>query len=865
MARKELEDAAAHFSATLQQDPKGPFAEQASLLLAQCLERNHASEQAIRQYRRIVDGSGARFTPDALFSLALLLYRDGELADAARQLDRLLKEFPDHALAGPSRLLRGRVSFDQERYDEAFSSFEKAAADENAEDSAVAEAQYWMAKCELRAGKAREAAARLRRVIEGHAESPLLPQARYDVGVALVRAGDDDRAVEALATFLAKHADHELAPDALLLDATIEHRQRRFDRSAEHCRAFLRAYAEHEAARQAAFLLAENLFLMDETEEAVTAYREFITRFPGDPELGKAKLRLGTALHRLARLDDARNVLVDVEKAARHEATFRPALLMLGDISFQRGEWKQAEDYLSTYLTDGFDQPAADGALLKLGLSLQRQSRPEEAVQMYDRLLERFDQGPLRLQAVFERGQALVMLERPDEAAAAFQALLEADPQSRLAPFALNHLAAIASKHGRFDDAAKLYDRVAAADSGGAMTAEALFLRAENLMGARQFAKAESAFQAFLDRHGSDPKAVIARTQLAIALARQDRCKDAVEAFERCEGQSASLQPSLRASAIYEKAWCLRELGETTQAAQAYRKLIAEDLPGPLTMHALLELAGIDQEAGRFDPASQLFKRLRELLGQNTGDVPAGVAEQATYRLAVCEFEQGQFEPAAEHFEEFVERFAESAQAASASYYAGEALFKLGRFERAIEHLKRVAERHQVDAVYAPALLRLGESLAKVQRFGPSENAFAEYLERFADREHWYQAQFGIGWAREHQKRYEEAIDAYKRLVGKHAGPTAARAQFQIGECLFAMKRHEDAARELLKVDILYAYPQWSAAALFEAGRCFEEMNQTALARDNFKKVAGEHPDSQWGRMAAQRLAALSSSQVPGQ
>jgi TolA-binding protein len=97
----------------------------------------------------------------------------------------------------------------------------------------------------------------------------------------------------------------------------------------------------------------------------------------------------------------------------------------------------------------------------------------------------------------------------------------------------------------------------------------------------------------------------------------------------------------------------------------------------------------------------------------------------------------------------------------------------------------------------------------------------------------------------------------YAIVTGKHQGPTAARAQFQIGECLFAQGKHDEAVRELLKVDILYAYPEWSAAALYEAGRCFEAMNQTEKARAQYEQVREKHGQTRWASLAAKRLTAL--------
>ena len=109
-----------------------------------------------------------------------------------------------------------------------------------------------------------------------------------------------------------------------------------------------------------------------------------------------------------------------------------------------------------------------------------------------------------------------------------------------------------------------------------------------------------------------------------------------------------------------------------------------------------------------------------------------------------------------------------------------------------------MAERPGDDEGRARALLRLGECYAALQRWARSEEAFAERLRAWPDDALWFQAQFGVGWALENQGRFGQAISAYQKVLDHHQGATAARAQFQIGECLFAENKFDDAARELL-------------------------------------------------------------------
>ena len=860
MARHEYGEAAGRFEGFLERFGEGPFAEQASLLLAQCYQHDNAVENAVRQYRRVLKRAGDRYLPDALLGLATLLQQLDEPGEAGETLDRLLTTYPDSPLADAAFLLRGRTWFDQGEYDDALTSLGKVERDGPLAD----QASYWIGKCKLRQGDLAGAASLLDAASERFGDSVLLPEMLYDRAIALVRAEKRDAAVKALTAFLQRFPEHAMAAEALQLLAVTEHQRENYDASLAYCETFLQRHPSDKRLESVAFLAAENEFLAGRYERAAERYEGFLAEHGTSDQARKASFRLGMARYRLEQYEAADEALTRVVDGAATEATYRPALLALGDIQFQRSEWKHAASYLSDYVSEGSDAPGVDDALLKLGLSRQRQDKHEAAIEAYDRLIADFEESPHRLQAMFERGQALVSLERLDEAKAAFEAVLAAGEESRFAPYALNHLATIAMQRKAYGETAALFARAAASAPASDLKTDASFHNAEALMAAERFPEADKAFAQFVARFSSHERVHEARAQRAIAIARQDRYEDAVAAIQEAEKAADSLPAALLATLRYEKAWCLRTLGRADEAAHAYDQLLSDGQEGELGVHAMLELAGVHFDAGRFEQAAAILRQLRDKMQSAEDTVPATVREQATYRLGVCEFELKRFREAAAMFEEFVKAFPASSLSASACFFAGEAFFDLGRHDRAVEHLSRVAESYQEDPVYGPALLRLGESLAALQKWSRSEQVFGDYLNRFPDSPQWFQAEFGIGFARENQKRYDDAKKAYAVVVTRHQGPTAARAQFQTGECLFAQKRYEEAVRELLKVDILYAYPQWSAAALFEAGRCFEKLGKTVEARAHFKQVVEGHTDTRWAKMASQHLAELSSAVLPG-
>lgn len=868
-AVKTLSDMAERF-------PQGQFADRVTLLLAQSQHRTGALDEARPRYQAVIErvqagsggGGGGDLVAEAKFGLGTILQQQKQYDEAGKLFDQVIKDFPKHPLVGPAQLQRGRVWFELGEYEQALASLERADRVEHAPAAGPPqdETAYWIAKCRMRLGDPKDAAARLTRAIEQFPQSKLIAEMSYDRAVALKRSGDPE-AGPALASFVSKFPDHSLAPDALYLHAVTEHEQQRYEQSGALCDAFLKRFKGGPLAAPVSFLAAENDFLSDKLAEAAQKYSRFIEAHPQDEQADEAKFRLGTALYRLDRAGEALQAFSHVVNGRQTPEAFRRGLLMVGDIHYQQGQWEQAAALLDDYLSFGTEQLSADDALLKRGLALGMMNHPDQALASFDAIVQQFPTSIHRVQAIFERGQILLAQKKHDAAAEAFNQVLQSKDNERFAPYATNHLASIALNQQQYDKAAELYAVVASSDSAKELAAEASFQRAQALMAARQFEAAAAAFATLVELHPKSERVPLAQAQRAIALARHGDEAGALKLIEALEKKHAEKLPAeLLASIAYEKAWCLREQGKTDAAAEAYKALLAAHQRQPIAAHAMLELAELEAAAERHAEARDLLRQLREFVAdQGMGkSVPASVKEQGTYRLAVASFKVGQFDEAASLCEELMRDYPNSALLASTHLFCGESLFNLNKIPQATQHFSTVVEKYKDDPACANSLLRLGECHAASGNWAESEKAFSVYLKRFADSELWFQAQFGHAFALENQQRPDDAIAGYRKVIERHSGPTAARAQFQIGECLFAKKKYDEAVRELLKVDILYAYPQWSAAALYEAGRCFEELAKPAEAKAQFEQVQDKYPDTEWAKLASQRLTAMSSRSTGG-
>ncbi len=76
------------------------------------------------------------------------------------------------------------------------------------------------------------------------------------------------------------------------------------------------------------------------------------------------------------------------------------------------------------------------------------------------------------------------------------------------------------------------------------------------------------------------------------------------------------------------------------------------------------------------------------------------------------------------------------------------------------------------------------------------------------------------------------------------------------GETYFHEEQFHEALREFLRVDILYNAPHWQAAALFEAGKVYERLDQWADAAETYERLLKKFPSDPVASQARDRRAA---------
>jgi TolA-binding protein len=598
---------------------------------------------------------------------------------------------------------------------------------------------------------------------------------------------------------------------------------------------------------------AENLFLLAKYTEACNVFAALAEDTKDEKRRLGLSVRMGQCAYFAGDYSRAVELLGPLAKDPRitSAAEMQTAIFLLGDALLQQAKYAQAAEALARFV----DVAKGDSseARYKLALARLRNNDDDGARKALVELARLGDDSPWVQRGLVEYGQLLRKLGKGAEAAGVLKRVLAAaNAAPELVAPATYLLAWTEFVAKRYAPAAGLWKQLIDHFPKHALAADAAYRRGVALKEAGEMEQAAAALQAFAAANPQSPDAIGARQLAAACLSARGKTEEAGAVLA-----SLAVDPKASDAVLYDLAWAQREEKQMSAAAQTYRRLLKEHPDSKVGAAARTELAELLYEEKKFDQAVELL----EAVIADDGAADAKLRAAAHYRLGWCYQKLGKPAKAAEAFAKYDPKQAGGSDevAASALLQAGLAYAEQGKFDAAERSLAAMLERHPNNPQAALAMLRLGEVQAEQGKYEPSGQTYRAFLKRFAKDPFAPRAQFGIGWSLENQKKYEEARTAYKTVIAQSNAETAARAQFQIGETFLAESKFNEAIPALLAVEDVYAYPVWSARALVEAGRAFEELKQPDQAKKQYEQVSSKYKESAEAELARGRLKALAT------
>ncbi len=283
-----------------------------------------------------------------------------------------------------------------------------------------------------------------------------------------------------------------------------------------------------------------------------------------------------------------------------------------------------------------------ESAALSEAHLLMRARKLEEAANAYGAFAARFAKSPLRAQALYQRGLCLKKLNLVEEAASTFEDLAATHPTSVYASDAHLQLGQLYSELGKSERALGQYKLMAQTSDAQGADHEALLLMAQVYYNKKRWAEALPLYRKYLANAAPDAKTkevgalLVTCTwqankndpELPALLARypdhplvaQIRWDLAAKAYKRGDWGGAEelfhqhIDNNPHAANIgdarFYRAECMRQLGRTEDAADAYRRFLSLHKEHPRAKDAAMRLGAMLYEAGDAAGAAAAYGRV---------------------------------------------------------------------------------------------------------------------------------------------------------------------------------------------------------------------------------------------------------------
>ncbi|MCE9591506.1 MAG: tetratricopeptide repeat protein [Planctomycetes bacterium] len=839
----KLDQASATLKELIKNYPETSQTLDAILLLGQTYEikGDHGNAQA--QYQRLITNANGSRKAEGFYAYGVSLFKSKKYPEATEKLQAVLKEYPESEFAAPAMLQLGLTQL--AAGDTAKARATLATVIEKDKTRANT-ARYWLAQADINEKAYDRAYKTLDELAKQDPPAENLEAVLFDRACCLMAMEKFEPAAKEFAAFREKYPSGAQANDALYRQAFSLHKLGQYEKSLA-----LSSNAAKDASSSvygpARELTAENLFLLQKYTDAAPILDDLLKNAQGNAK-SRFSYRLGQCAYFTRDYANAAALLGDVvaDKESADATLMHDAVFLLGDALLQLGDYAGAEkslgDYLATAPGDKLE------AQYKLAVAQIRGGHGDQAAGLLGEVAKGPADSPWVMRATFELGQLQYQNKQYEPAAAALKQVVASKAGEELKAPAAYLLAWIDFDNQRYPEAATGFSKMAAAYPTHTLAPAAAFQHAVAVKESGKAAEAMGLLGAFVKNYPNSENAGNARYLIGVCQAQLGQNDEAIKTFTALSDDKATRSDTV----LYELAWARRNNKDNDGAADAYRQILKDFPTSSRAAAAGTELAELLYASGKYADAVKL---LEAVSADSTAD--ANTLGLAQYRLGWSYSKLGQQERAASCFNGFAEKLPDHELAPSAVYQAGVALIAANKNEQAEKLFTQLVTRYPKSELAPAGLLKLGELAATRGDFKQSKAAYERYFADFPKDKFAYLGRFGLGWAHENLKEIDRARECYAAVIESHNGPTAARAQFQIGETYFAQGDYTRAVKELLTVDIVYAYPEWSAPALYEAGRAYEQLNRFGDAKTQYRQCVTKYKETPEARLAGKRLSAL--------
>ncbi len=874
------------FSDYLLTNPPPDQGARALYWMGESMLKTGRESEAVTFFQRAADEySDADVAPTALYAVAFTELRRDNYAEAARALETLSARYPSSPFAGNSGLTLAEVYYELGEYRRAV-----AEAGRRAEYLSGTEQQrafFLLAESHNQLRQSEDAIINYRRITEHHPDSPFYRRALYGLGWNYYFEESFQWAADEFRKSAENHSD-ELAERATYYEAV----NRKLASQVPEAIALFRRTAEEwpggSMEEMALFELGATLYENRDWDGAGAAFDRMLSRHPDGALSGQAfNLRASTHVARGNFADaladyDAAISRAAVDPAIRDEITFQKAWLLyrsdsymsaipafqeirdndpngakaeealfwLAESYFQTKQYDEASRHFVQYLRDYPNGIHGDAARYAIGWTYFKQGRYADAADQFERFLARYRQQdsfvPYREDARLRLGDSYFALKRYSDAVRVYR--LAAADQNDYAQYQVGNAYKNA---GDFDSAARAFSALLNDFRDSGWREEARFSLGDSYFQAQRYDEAVEAFRALIAESPADPLAPKAQYAIGDAYFNTNNLDAAISAYRVVlERYPRSVFAGDAASSLQFAFVAM----DDEERADAFVDSFAVANPGsPVVDQLRFKQAEVKYQSGRADDALAAFQEFIRAASDED------LIPEAYFYVGSIFRDRRQFTEAESYLRQIVISNSSHPRKPDAADVLGQIYLEQDRSQEALtmfrefRTLARGDERQMSRARYgeAMALLQLGQADA-------AEVLLRESIEGGSSSAYAVPAMLGLARVYDDAGRFDDAAQAYNRVVSQSPDEQGAEALVRFGRMLLRQNKAAQAVEELGRLQVLFGgYPDWLARGYLVQARAFVALGTTGEAARTYDILIDQFGDYPEAAIAAREKSAL--------
>lgn len=582
-------------------------------------------------------------------------------------------------------------------------------------------------------------------------------------------------------------------------------------------KALQRDYPDSQFVVRAAFWNGEAWFNRRQYREALEAHAAFLRKYRENPLCASALYTVGFIYNEQKRYDEA---IQEFRRALKDypESSVVPALtLQLGIAQFNSAEFTEARRAFETLLVKYTQADNLDAARFWLGKSYYAEGKFDDALREFTAVRKDYATSPHAPEALYLAALCRYKAGKPAEAHELLAQTAKDYPKSGIYPFVRLRQAQLYHEQNDLQPAlAPLID--------------------------------------ITNNHRNHETFAPALELMAEIRRKQGKSDEALATFEAL-GQEKSASAKSRQLLLRQHADLLYKEGRFKEAADKYTLLTEEFGSGDDAAMNLLLLARAQFRDGRFEASLASLARLEK----NFDD--SATQAEALFLKAEISYQLGKFTQALQLYARFTKKFPKHVRFADAEMGIGWTYFELKQYARAADHFRKILKSYPESATQSRALIALGACQYNLRDLDGAEASYRRIIDQLkSEKTEYAEAIYQLAWLNFRRNRHTEAGADFQRYAELgSAAPRFAEAQYFLGLCRFHTGDFGEAEQILSALYAAANTPAWiREKALTDLAKTRAARKNTAAARDTYRQLVNEYPETAGRDEADYQIAVLS-------